>query len=62
MASAFADAWDELARQAFVGGGTGPLDVASGNAGAGRGAGAKLQRDMTRRSWSRADATSSTAT
>ena len=46
-ASAFADAWDELARQAFVGGGAGPLDVASGNAGAGRGAGAKLQRDMT---------------
>ena len=46
-ASAFADAWDELARQAFVGGGAGPLDIASGNAGAGRGAGAKLQRDMT---------------
>ena len=46
-ASAFADAWDELARQAFVGGGAGPLDAASGNAGAGRGAGAKLQRDMT---------------
>ena len=46
-ASAFADAWDELARQAFFGGGAGPLDVASGNAGAGRGAGAKLQRDMT---------------
>jgi hypothetical protein len=35
----------ELARA--VGGGAGPLDVASGNAGAGRGAGAKLQRDMT---------------
>ena len=46
-ASAFADAWDELARQALIGGGAGPLDVASGNAGAGRGAGAKLQRDMT---------------
>ena len=39
--------WDELARQAFVDGGTGPLDVASGSAGAGRSAGAKLQRDMT---------------
>lgn len=46
-ASAFADAWDELARQAFVDGGTGPLNIASMSAGAGRSAGAKLQRDMT---------------
>ena len=32
-ASAFADAWDQLAIQALVDGGTGPLDVACGNAG-----------------------------
>ena len=46
-ARAFADAWDALTRQALAGGGSGPLDVASGSAGAGRSAGAKLQRDMT---------------
>ena len=30
-ASAFADAWDQLAIQALVDGGTGPLDVACGS-------------------------------
>ena len=46
-ARAFADAWDALTRQALAGSGSGPLDAASGSAGAGRSAGAKLQRDMT---------------